>query len=395
MNVVKKMLQNLMPYGFAWQGKTDGYMSQLLAGLSEEFTRLRDKAYRLGSALFPQTTQYIPEWEFEFALPDAPELNETDRRNRLDGRWAMVTQGSMQSDNMEFIFALSGIDLVARPLAPGENPFGYFILDGQAFYGNLLSMYGRVQYGDGFPIAEPDNQLLINGGSFNYFEDPAQAGGLIPSDSDFWPMIYILEDEFGNPLDLPLSYRSMLYDIIYATKPAHMWCILRVNFTSAYIFAPPGLTETRRFYWDYDGGSDTSIIYMIMDANDSDWGEPESSYSTITGAKATYKKQTVFGDDPDANTFDGNFQGAGPGDIIKDIEILSLGGTNYEKVNQGDYIEHKFYLINNGTPTATLSIDGVIYPSNDLSGVLIDIEFDDTEKVVFDTVNPSGVIITA
>lgn len=395
MNVVKKMLQKLLPYGFAWQGKTDGYMSQLIEGLSQEFIRLTNKAYRLGSALFPKETSYIDEWEFEFALPVAPGLSEDDKRNRLDGRWAMVTQGSMQSDNMEFIFSLSGINVVARPLAPGENPFGYFILEGQAFYGNLLAMYGRVAYGAGFTIAQSPNQLLINGGSFDYFEDQAQAGGLIPSDPDFWGMFYVIEDEFGNPLDLPLSYASMLYDIVYATKPAHMWCILRVDFTSMYIFAPPGLTETRRFYWDYNGGSDTSIIYMIMDASDPDWGEPSASYSELAGATATYTKQVTFGANPDGNTFDGDTKGAGAGAVFTNVKITSLGGTNYEKVTQGDYIEHKFYLTNNGTPTAIISVNDVVYPSNDLSAALVGIELDDTEKVAFDTVNPGGVVITA
>ena len=392
MKIVTKMLQSLMPRGFAWQGRIDGDMAKLLEGLAEEYCRLRAKAYRLGSALFPQGTAYLDEWEFEFALPEASSLTEEDRRGRIDGRWAMISQGSMQSNNMEFIFSISGIDLVARPLNAGENPFEYFILDGQAFYGNLLAQYGRTRYGDTFPIATPDNQLLINGGSSNFNVDPADAGGLIPSDSDFWGMIYVLEGPNGEVLQLPFAKRQVLYDIIYATKPAHMWCILRVNFSSSFIFAPPGLSETRRIYWSYQAGPDTSIIHVIMDTSDPDWAEPASDYQGVAGSYVTYSKTIGFGvADPEANTFDGDTQAAGSGAFPVGMRITSLGGTNYEKINQGDYTEHRFYLTNAGTPTGTLSIEGDDKPSDALTPFLPAIEFDDVEKIAFDAVNPGGI----
>jgi len=390
---VVKMLQNLMPRGSAWKGVQDGFMLKLLTGLSKEYGRLREKAYKLGNALFPQVSEYIPEWEYEFQLPTAPGLNPVDRKNRVFGRWAMITQGSMQSDNMEFIFSLSGIDLVARPLDAGENPNGYFLLEGQAFYGNLLSQYGRTRYGDVFPIATPDNQLLINGGSFDYAVDPAIAGALIPSDSDFWGMLYVLEGEGGQVLEIEAKYREVFYDIVYATKPVNMWAIARVNFISRYIFAPPGISETRRFYWDYDTPTDTSIIYIIMDSNESPWEAPNDDYLGIVAATINYKKQVFFGEAPDGNTFDGNTTGAGPASDVKDIKITSLGGVNYESINQGDYIEHIFYLTNNGTPTATIEVDGLAYPANNLTGVLPWIEYDDVDKVDFDNNNPDGVII--
>lgn len=398
MSIVSSTLKRLLPNGFAWEGKKDGTLGDLLTGISKEFERQKLLAEDLGNSIFPSKTKFIDEWEHEFSLPESTALTEADRRARLEGRWALITLGSMQAENMEFIFALSLIDIVARPLAPGENPISYFVLDGQAYYGNLLAMYGRPRYGDGFPIATPDNYLIINGGSFDFAEDPVDSAGLIPSDPDFWGMFYVIEGEAGAPLEIDNKYREVLFDLIYATKPAHMWCILRANFISFYIFPPPGLSETRRVYWTYDGGSDTSTITFIMDSLDPPWIQPGDDYAGILGSNANYNRLIGAGDpNPDANTFDANTVSPGSAGVLKEIQILNIGGaaTDYESINKGTYIEHIFYLRNSGVDTATLSVNGLVYPTDDLSAVQSIIEFDDTEKTRFDTDNPEGVIILA
>jgi len=396
MTIVSKTLKRLLPEGSAWEGKQVGTLGNLLDGISREFERQKLLAEDLGNAIFPSKTKFIEEWESEFVLPDSPALTEDDQRARLEGRWALITLGSMQAENMEFIFALSKIDIVARPLAPGENPVSYFLFDGQAYYGNLLAMYGRPRYGDGFPISTPDSYLIINGGSFDYAEDPIDSAGQIPSDQDFWGMFYVIEGEAGAVLQIDNKYREVVFDLIYATKPTHMWCILRANFFSFYVFPPPGLSETRRIYWTYDGGSDTSTITFIMDAIDANWGAPADDYALVANATATYKRLVGASNPvPDANTFDGNTASPGDPGTLSTIEILNLGsGTaDYEKVNQGSYIEHIFYLRNNGIDTATLSVDGIDYASDSLAPVEFIIEFDENEKQRFDADNPEGVVI--
>jgi len=67
-----RMLAGLLPRGWAWNRESGSRLSLLLAGLSEELSRVDAAAWELLEESDPRTTvRLIGEWESELGLPDA------------------------------------------------------------------------------------------------------------------------------------------------------------------------------------------------------------------------------------------------------------------------------------------------------------------------------------
>jgi hypothetical protein len=246
-------LQKLFPDGGVWEAKyREGDFKKLLQGLAIEFQRARDEGEKIPLDVFPDTTEMIDEWEFALGLPEAI-LTEALRRSRIDSRWKNFTKGSMQELFMEAVFYNSGIDVNVRVLNPGEDPRPYLVPSGVAVFNRVGSRYNAtdVRMGNAFDSGI-DAFLLVNGdvvqmvqsflARYDVFQyNQLQYGEIgppirqpvdyfIPSNTDFWGMIYIIEDFNGMVKEIPAELEETFFDIAYQTKPLHMWAVARVKF---------------------------------------------------------------------------------------------------------------------------------------------------------------------
>lgn len=119
--ISERALKLLFPKGeIAWAGMQNGTQSELVAGLAIQIERDRQAGKDIVNDFYPSTTTLQKEWEEVFRLPSGELLSQSQRAKRLDAAWSRIAPGSF--DGMNEIYALSGLDVIARPLVPGEDP---------------------------------------------------------------------------------------------------------------------------------------------------------------------------------------------------------------------------------------------------------------------------------
>lgn len=101
-------LQALLPRGAAWLREQTATLTMLLYALADEFARVDGRSFDLLEEADPRTTyELLPEWEFDYGLPDpcTGQLETIQQR-----REALVTKVTMIGGQSRQYF----IDLAAR-----------------------------------------------------------------------------------------------------------------------------------------------------------------------------------------------------------------------------------------------------------------------------------------
>jgi hypothetical protein len=253
-DLILKSIQSLFPKGAVWTGLwKDGDFKNQLAGISVEFARVKEAGDQIPYDFFPDTTELLDEWEEAFNLSDSSLLTEDERRARIQSRWEMFGKGSMQEANMEALFLASGFNVNVRVLDPGEDPRVYLVPSGIAVYNRLGARYNATDalWGNAFDSGI-NAFLLVNGGNtvmvpnfvsqynkvqwnqtqYGEIGPPIRQGKsyTIPSNTDFWGMIYIIEGLDGNTAQIPATLQESFFALAYQLKPLNMWAVARVKF---------------------------------------------------------------------------------------------------------------------------------------------------------------------
>jgi len=207
---------------------------------------------KITNDFFPDTTTVPDRWESAFSLPQGIGLTIEQRRARLESRWRILSTGTMQSEIMEEIFALSGFANVrVRVLRPYEDPRPYVVGSGISVYGRFGAEYGTsaARFGasdadkaiilanpDGFSLEKSYNNSFgsviwgtdIFGTFDGYYVQPVVYS--IPNNQAFWGLLYIIEHVDGSTYDVDSALRDVFLQLAYFMKPLHMWGIARVRF---------------------------------------------------------------------------------------------------------------------------------------------------------------------
>lgn len=252
--LLRESLLRLFPDGSAWESRfrteTDFY--KFIDGISKEFARQKEKNDQIPLNFFPETTELLAEWIDTFKLPPNPNLTEAQEKGRLEGHWRGLSQGSMQSANMEEIFSLSGFEIRVRILTTSEDPRDFFIGTGKGVYGRATAEYGDQDTMYGNIDADQEAELVVNcelaesikamrtmygktnviygsnylyGESDGYIRVPKTYE--ITDDDRFWGGYYVIEGPTGDPVNVQANLKDTFDLLICLTKPLHMHCIVR------------------------------------------------------------------------------------------------------------------------------------------------------------------------
>lgn len=261
-NVTEKSLTSLMPKGeIAHRGLKNGNQRKILNGISTQFNNDRLKGKSLLTDFFPETTTQFEEWERVFRLPSGELLTDEQRKARINASWNKIPPGTF--DGMNKIYELSGLDCIARPLLPGEDPREiadgaitskkYITTAGQAVTGELSDysrcgaylIYGSTGLavlGDGRPGELSINYITVcNHSRCGQLSTTSKCGnfeGYTLKDPFFpildvewsWPLIYIIESPGGGFAQIPEEMKDAFYFLTLKNKPLFMWAIARVEY---------------------------------------------------------------------------------------------------------------------------------------------------------------------
>jgi len=252
--ILKKSLQTLFPDGSAWEAKYRNDFELFLDGISKEFARQKGRNDDIPKNFFPDTTELLPEWIKTMGFPINPLLTKAQERARIKGRWRSLSIGTMQAVNMLNIFNLSGITGIRiRNLGVGEDPRTFFVGVGAGIYGRITAEYGDADTMYAKTDVADQCYLLVNcgvdtmekimeamyggcmygsgvmyGEYLGYGRVPATY--TIPADPAYYGLFYIIESDVGDIAEVQTNLRETFFQLACATKPVHMWAILRVRF---------------------------------------------------------------------------------------------------------------------------------------------------------------------
>lgn len=261
-NVAEKSLISLMPKGeIAHDGLKNGNQRKILNGISAQLNNDRLKGKSILTDFFPETTTQLEEWERVFRLPSGELLTSDQRKARINSAWNKIPPGTF--DGMNKIYELSGLNCIARPLLPGEDPRElsegsitakkYITTTGNAKTGNLSDLSrcgayiiygdtGLAVLGDGRPGELSINYTTVcNISRCGQLSTTSRCGnfeGYTQNDPYFpildiewsWPLIYVIEAPDGNYAQIPTELRDAFYFLTLKNKPLFMWAIARVEY---------------------------------------------------------------------------------------------------------------------------------------------------------------------
>ena len=224
--ITEKSLKSLHPTGeIAWRGMSAGTTREISDGLAAEAERNRQNGKSILTDFSPYLTTLQKEWEETFRLPSGELLTQDQRTARLIEAWVKTDPGSF--DGMNEIYLLSGLDVVARPLVPGEDP-RVIATDPSA---NILA--------DGRPGDVNINYITVTGASRTGNVSASSRCGsfegsridlpvlTIPDETWTWSLIYVLEDKNGGPAFILEDQLESFLFLTYKNKPQFMWAIAK------------------------------------------------------------------------------------------------------------------------------------------------------------------------
>lgn len=265
------MLKHLLPVCRAWQTTIDNDLRRLIVGLSGIEEDLRAYFDELWLNLMPSTTDYLDDWEEQFGLPAAG-LTETERRDRLDGRWKAL--GGQSPYYIQTTLQDAGFDVYVHDWwVPGTEPaigshacatprnplvylrreyasVGLMVECGEALAecGEAFAECGNQVDPRGYPLvnktfATIPNYLTLCGEALAQCGEPtAECGNffgfteevityIIPNDPAYWPFfVYIGGQTFGDIAQLPPSRKNEFEELCLKICPSHLWIGVLVEY---------------------------------------------------------------------------------------------------------------------------------------------------------------------
>jgi len=261
--ITEKSIASLFPTGeIAWSGMIDGTMREFSDGLALQMERDKQNGENIRNDFFPDTTTFLKEWEYTFRLPTGAPLTNEQRTKRLETAWVKNPPAAYSFTNE--IYALSGFDIIARPLLPSEDPriiassgdtVQEFIsvcgvmrcgqLTESSRCGAFIEIPGTAEvqiFANGRPGEVVKNYISVCGAMrCGQLSESSRCGNFegsrilppeitIPDDEWTWPLIYVLERSDGEFAQIPIELKEDYECLTYKIKPLFMWALSRVEY---------------------------------------------------------------------------------------------------------------------------------------------------------------------
>lgn len=229
-NIIEKAYVSVFPHGkIAWDGMGNGTERELSDGIAVQAERDRQAGKDIVNNFFPDSTELQKEWEEVFKLPSGEVLTKEQRLKRLIASFSK-SPSTASFDGQNNIYNLSGLEVIARPLKPGEDPRvlaektdAHILADGRPGLTelNYITVCGSARCGSTSSSSRCGN-----------FEGTRELGLnlSIPNDEWTWPLIYVIEGEWGGFASVPPELKDAFYFLTYKSKPIFMWAIANVYF---------------------------------------------------------------------------------------------------------------------------------------------------------------------
>lgn len=259
--LTERSLKAAQPTGqIAWKGLNGGSQGEISDGIAIQLERDRQNGKAIITDFFPFLTTLQKEWEEVFRLPSGELLTQDQRTARLLAAWDKRSPASFDGTNE--IYLLSGLNVIARPLEPGEDPRDIADSDQDVIVYDSVTGLNTVTgpntrtgaftiipgtaetriFADGRPGIVAKNYITVCGTSrtgqlsltsrCGNFEGSRLDPPLItiPDDTWTWALIYIIEGPDGEFAQVPAELRDAFDFLTYKIKPQFMWAISRVEF---------------------------------------------------------------------------------------------------------------------------------------------------------------------
>jgi uncharacterized protein YmfQ (DUF2313 family) len=266
-----RIIRHLLPNARAWSAVIEKHLKRLIAGLAGSASSARDFIDSVWSALFPDTTENLKEWETQFGLPDVG-LTESQRRDRLAAAWQFL--GGQSPRYIQDTLRANGFDVYVhewwqpgtepavgvQACATPRNPImwlrreytGVVILvecgEPDAQCGEPFAQAGNSLEPRGYPLVNKIRQtrrnlIVLCGEPLAAAGEPsAEAGNydgfvetirqyIVPDNADKWPyFLYIGGQTFGTLAQVDPKRRDEFEALCLKICPAQQWLGMLVEY---------------------------------------------------------------------------------------------------------------------------------------------------------------------
>lgn len=259
---VISIFKHLLPTGRAWRITTSKALKSFFEGLSGGFGDVKTEIDTAYQDLYPQTTNYLDEWEKTFGLRPNATLTEQQRRDRLDVRWKAT--GGQSPRYIQDVLQSEGYDVYVHdwweagsnpPIA--RNPFTVLADQNQtrvyvgagnvnAFAGGNLAFANSNNLPSGYPLVNiiKEATQVNSGAGFNQMYARglvAYAGRegvtyvnkkyIMPTNTNTYPYyIYIGGENYPDMATVPTGRRSDFEQRLLELCPLQNWIGVLVNY---------------------------------------------------------------------------------------------------------------------------------------------------------------------
>lgn len=268
LNFSRRILNSLLPSGWAWTPKPVSDYDKLLDGIADNSGVIYSDLKLLSCLRCPDTTPILSDLEKEYAVVPFSGATDAQRRQSLKAFMFRRANSGAYDILQEKLRDAGFTDVYVIPNDPAVDPDIFLAQDFNMVCGDLLPGGNEAQCGEPEAICSSvGGELLVNGDLFqpvlNYVNlcgetgiecgDDVYAGDFdgynaaltdiqyaVPADSGYWPLIFFVGgapsyDEYGY-LDeiqlypVPSQRRVEFRRTILKFKPMHSWGALIVQY---------------------------------------------------------------------------------------------------------------------------------------------------------------------
>lgn len=258
-NLLRKLINGVLPKGSIWTVKIGGFFDALLDALADSLTTVKLKLAELADIRNAKKTTLLDELERDYGIAFNPNLTEEERRAALDARINAIDNTGSREE-LERALQRAGFPLFVYSNSPAVDPSkfntNYLMVSGgfNAFAGVSTALAGAfksdiVVNGD-IIVDIPEYSMVAGGDNAFAGVSTAVAGitGLIeqiyeyflPNDPDNWPFLFFVGGTAEFAMDGSLvsierinisdDRRLELREIILKYKPSFTWGVLLVDY---------------------------------------------------------------------------------------------------------------------------------------------------------------------
>lgn len=258
-NLLRKLINGVMPKGSIWTVKAGGFFDALLDALSDSLNTVKLKLSGLADIRNAKKTIVLDELERDYGVAFNPNLTEAERRAALDARINAIDNTGSREE-LERALQRAGFPLFVYSNTPAVDPdyfnTNYLMVAGNsnAFAGVSTAIAGSFKADivvNGDIIVETPTYSMVAGGGNAFAGNKGAFAGItgfferfyeyfLPNNPENWPFVFFIGGtaQFAlngslvsiERVDISDDRRLELREIILKYKPSFTWGVLLVDY---------------------------------------------------------------------------------------------------------------------------------------------------------------------